>query len=198
MLKNTGGFMTADSRNFIYAYDDDEHQIIIIDAESGERIGKKPNRVQPVIQHLEDSGAHTKLRKFAVWCAYKCNKSIKPIQRKFLELAEQAIQGDADAEALENLYTESETEAVSVDTIGLRQGSAKAPGFLASRECVNPDAFEGAKNAARFHCLWAEMNQNDGKELPAGLEYIEQKPGQSIFEQTEQAQIDYLLELIGG
>lgn len=190
--------MTADPQNFIYAYDDDEQQIIIIDAESGERIGQKPNRVQPVLEHLSLNSDDIKLRKFAVWCAYKCNKNIKPIQRKFLELAEQAIQKDVATGALKNLYIESETEAVSVDTIGLRQGSVKAPGFLASRECINPDPLQGANNAARFHCLWAEMNRDNEEKLSSGLEQVRKKAEKSIFEQTEQAQIDYLLELIGG
>lgn len=190
--------MPDDKQNFIYAYDDETHQIIVIDAETGKEIQKKDDRVQPVLQHFHEQGDTSGLRKFSVWCAENCNPEIKPIQKKFFDLALKSIQQETTLEdQLEELYSESEREAVAVDSVGLRQGSAKAPGFLASRECINPDAYEGARNAARFHCLWAELNQNKEEDLAPGLEEVLEESAKNLVEQTVQSQIDYLLELIG-
>lgn len=189
--------MTAHKQNFIYAYDDETHQIIVIDAQTGERIKQKDDRVQPILQHLHEQQNETRLRKFSVWCAHACNPTIKPIQKKFLELAEKSVQQEATRQQLQKLYNESESEAVAVDTVGLRQGSSKAPGFLASRECINPDAYNGARNAARFHCLWAELNQDDEEKIAAGLKEVLPVSSKNTVEQTVQAQVDYLLDLMG-
>lgn len=189
--------MVSDNQNFIYAYDDDRHQIIIIDAETGEKIGRRDNRVQPILHHLKSQQAFIKLRKFIVWCAYASNEDIKPVQKNFFEVAEQAIMGKVERQTLQTLYSQSESEAIAVDTVGLRQGSTKAPGFLASRECVNPDAFEGAKNAARFHMLWVDINHKNEEQLPEGLQKVKTSSAKSVLADAEQAQIDYLLELIG-
>lgn len=188
--------MPQRKQNFIYAYDDETHQIIIIDAETGEEVDKKEDRVQPLLKYFKDEGNDFGLRKFAIWCAKRCNAEIKPIQKKFLELAERALAQETNHDELEEIYEESEREAVAVDTVGLRQGSEKAPGFLASRECINPNAYEGARNAARFHCLWAELNQNNEHNHAPGLEEILPDSTENLLEQTVQAQVDYLLDLL--
>lgn len=193
--------MTANP-NFIYAYDNESDQIIVIDAETGERVEQRNNRVLSILNYLNEKGAEVKLRKFALWCAREANSDIKPMQKKFLELAEQAISQKAQERDLQQLYTSSEGEAVATDTVGLRQGSEKAPGFLASRECINPNAYEGAKNAARFHCLWAEMQkdeqeQEQEQEEADYFEEIGPVAHTDIIERTEQKQVDYLLDLIG-
>ena len=187
--------MAKDNRNFIYAYDDEGQQIIIINAETGERVEQKDNHVISILSYLKAQENDVTLRKFALWCAYQANTTIKPLQKKFLNLAQKTIDGKSTPEELKTLYTQSEGEAIATDTVGLRQGSAKAPGFLASRECINPDAYEGAKNAARFHCLWAEMNSKTDT-LPDFMEEIGPAASKETIEQTEQKQIDYLLELI--
>lgn len=189
--------MVNQNRNYIYAYDDKAHQIIVIDAETGEKIDQKENRSLAILAHLNENREETKLRKFTVWCARQTNQQIKPLQRKFIELAEQAIQGEVTKEKLQGVYRESEGEAVATDTVGLRQGSEGAPGFLASRECVNPDAFEGAKNAARFHLLWAEIKSKEGKSNDFFNEVRGEAPNGTIKE-TEQQQVDYLLDLMSS
>lgn len=189
--------MATPKQNFIYAYDDETHQIIIIDAETGEQIQKKDDRVLPILHHFNEEGNVIGLRKFSIWCAQACNAHIKPIQKKFLEMAGKAIRQETDQNQLATLYEESEGEAIAVDTVGLRQGSSKAPGFLASRECINPHAFEGARNAARYHCLWAEFQQkNHNEKVPDGLMAFLPDSAGNIVEQTEQAQVDYLLDLL--
>lgn len=188
--------MATHKQNLIYAYDDETHQIIVIDAETGEQIKQKDDRVQPILQYLHEKKNEIHLRKFAIWCAHACNPTIKPVQKKFLELAEKAVRQAASRQQLQELYNESESEAIAVDTVGLRQGSSKAPGFLASRECINPDAYNGARNAARFHCLWAELNQDDEEKVAAGLKEVLPASSKNAVEQTVQAQVDYLLDLM--
>jgi hypothetical protein len=191
--------MKKRKEDFIYAYDDEAHEIIIIDAETGERIEQKNNRVVSILKHLHEQEAFVQLRKFALWCARECNTGLKPVQRKFIEAAEKAIRAELDTQELQQLYSETEGEAVATDSVGLRQGSEKAPGFLASRECINPDAFGGAKNAARFHSLWAEISyKNKDHELPAGLRTVTASPvGDNPADRAEQEQVDYLLDLMG-
>lgn len=189
--------MVNKNRDYIYAYDDQAHQIIVIDAETGKKVEQKENRSLAILSHLNDNGEDAKLRKFTVWCARQTNQQIKPLQRKFIELAEQAIQGDVTKEELREIYCESEGEAVATDTVGLRQGSEAAPGFLASRECVNPDTFEGAKNASRFHLLWAEIKSKDDE----SSDFFQEVSGDSAnrtIKEIEQQQVDYLLDLIGS
>lgn len=188
--------MSSVNRNYIYAYDDEMHQIIVIDARTGERVSEKENRVLSVLSHLNEQEEYTKLRRFAVWCARKTNPEVKPMQRKFLDLAEQAIEAKAERRELQQLYSKSEGEAIATDTVGLRQGSSQAAGFLATRECVNPDAFEAAKNTARFHCLWVEMNQAEDADRKY-MKEIGPTATTDTIEQTEQQQVDYLLDLMG-
>lgn len=190
--------MKAD--NYIYIYDTDRHKVIIIDGETGEEIEEKDDRVSSILNYLKEQEAEDKLRKFAVWCAHQCNKEFKPLQTKMIELAEKAIQGEKGQEDLKQLFEETEGQAIATDTVGLRQGSVNAPAFLATRECVNPDAFEGALQAARFHRLWAELKEesDEGEEKKKGtLKEIEIDAGEDTVQKTEQEQIDYLLDLIG-
>lgn len=191
--------MKADP-NFIYAYDDESDRIILIDAETGQQVDERPNRVVSILQHLKEKGEEDKLRRFAVWCARASNPDIRPAQKKFLEVAQAAVDGEVETEELRRRYDNSEGEAVATDTVGLRQGSARAPGFLASRECVNPDAFAGAANAARFHCLWTEMQQASDQEDDKAQRYFSEigpADSQQTIARTEQQQVDYLLDLIG-
>jgi len=188
--------MNGNNPNFIYAYDDQARQIIVINAETGERVVQKENRVLSILSYLDEQNSEQKLRKFAVWCAHQTNTYIKPLQKKFFECAEQAIDKKNELQRLQQLYDESEGKAIATDTVGLRQGSEKAPGFLASRECVNPDALEGAKNAARFHCLWAEIN-NQKDSQPEFTRKMDPAASKDIINQIEQEQVDYLLDLIG-
>lgn len=186
--------MKARSQNYIYVYDEERHQITVIDGETGEKVKEKKDRVTSILSYLNQKGETAKLRKFAVWCAHQTNKRIKPLQNKLIALAEQAIQGETDAAELKKLYDETEGIAVATDTVGLRQGSQKAPAFLASRECINPDAYEGATQAARYHHLWAKM-QDEGTEREIPKE-MEANASANLVRQTEQQQVDYLLDLM--
>lgn len=188
--------MKTRSQNYIYVYDEERHQVIVIDGETGEKVNQEEDRVTSILNHLNQQGETAKLRKFAVWCAHQTNKRIKPIQNKLIDLAEQAIQGKADVGELQKLYDETEGVAVATDTVGLRHGSKKAPAFLATRECINPDAYEGATQAARFHRLWAEIHEQDEKEEKKTLKEIKVDASANLVRQTEQQQIDYLLDLM--
>ena len=186
--------------NYIYIYDTDRHKVIIIDGETGEEIEEKDDRVTSVLNYLREQEADDKLRKFSIWCAHQCNNEFKPLQTKMVELAESVIQGKKTREDLEKLYEETEGQAVATDTVGLRQGSINAPAFLATRECINPDPFEGALQAARFHRLWADLKdreEDEEKDNQKVLKEIEIDAAEDAVQQTEQQQIDYLLDLIG-
>lgn len=182
--------------NYIYVYDEEHHQIIMIDSETGEKVEKKDDRVTSILRYLEKEGKEDKLRKFAVWCMYRINNEIKPIQNKIIELAERAIEGKATREELEKLYNETEGAAVATDTVGLRQGSEKAPAFLIARECINPDAYDAAIQAARFHRLWVQMRNSD-EDRQKVLREIRVGDSETPVRQAEQQEVDYLLELIG-
>ncbi|MDX1586996.1 MAG: hypothetical protein R3222_09635, partial [Balneolaceae bacterium] len=112
--------MKKNNRNFIYVYDEDHHQIIVIDGETGEKIDQKDDRITSILKHLEEKGETAKMRKFAVWCAHQANEEIKPIQKKLIDLAESAIQGEATTRELRELYDETEGAAIATDTVGLR------------------------------------------------------------------------------
>lgn len=187
--------MKEDKQNHIYVYDQDHHQIIIIDGETGEKVSQKDDRVTSILKYLRDQNGDARLRKFAVWCAHQTNKEIKPIQKKLIELAESAIEGKATKKQLRELYNETEGAAIATDTVGLRQGSDKAPAFLTTRECINPDAYRAAIQAARFHRLWAEL-QNKDSDNHQFLKEIKVKTTADIVSQTEQKQVDFLLDLI--
>ena len=188
--------MPTTDRNYIYAYDDEKHEIIVIDARTGERVSQKENRVLSILSYLNEQQEEVKLRRFAIWCARQTNTEIKPMQRKFLELAERAIEADAKESELRELYEKSEGEAVASDTVGLQQGSRRAAGYLATRECINPNALEAAKNAARFHCLFVEMNEAKS-DKPEFIKEIGPAATEDTIEEVEQEQVNYLLDLIG-
>ena len=185
----------SDTRNHIYVYDDESHKIIVIDGETGEEVRQKEDRVSALLGHFRERGEEEKLRKFAVWCAHQTNEKIKPIQAKMFDLAEKAIYDKATRKQLRQLYDETEGTAIATDTVGLQHGSSSAPAFLASRECINPDAFSGAVQAARFHRLWAEMKEAE-EESPY-LKEVEVGVSQAAVIKTEQTQVDYLLDLMG-
>lgn len=187
--------MSQDKRNHIYVYDRDRHQVVVIDSETGEKIEEKDDRVTSILKYLSKQEEHAKLRKFAVWCAHQTNEKIKPIQKKLIELAEAAIEGKATTRQLRELYDETEGAAIATDTVGLRQGSHKAPAFLTSRECINPNPLDAAIQAARFHRLWSELQQQaSGKQQ--FLKEIKVDTGGEAVKNTEQKQVDYLLDLI--
>lgn len=187
--------------NYIYVYDETDHEIIVIDSETGEKVDREDDLVSSILQYLKNEGEEVKLRKFAVWCAYRINDQIKPIQKKLIELAERAIDGEASRDELEELYEETEGEAVATDSVGMQQGSSQAPAFLTSRECINPDPLIGALQAARFHRLWAEMKEKEREDSDGdseALEEIKVKKDTTAVDNVTQKQVDYLLDLIGS
>jgi len=188
--------MTASKQNHIYVYDEDLNKIILINGETGEKIEENDDDVTSILKFLRERGKKKKLRKFALWCADQSNRKIKPIQRKLIELAEKAIEGKATKKQLQELYEETEGTAIATDTVGLRQGSEKAPAFLATRECINPDPYDGAVQAARFHRLWEDMKSR-GKEEKTALKEIKVDTSSNRVNSTTQKQINFLLDLIG-
>jgi FlaA1/EpsC-like NDP-sugar epimerase len=171
----------------------------MIDGETGEQIEEEDDQVTTFLKYLHEEGETILLRKFAVWCAREVNQKLKPIQKKILDLAEEAIQQDTDKESLRELYEETEGAAIATDTVGLRQGNENAPAYLAARECINPDPLEGAIQAARFHRLWAEMkeeNKDEDKVEHKALKKIKAKTSESTIQKVEQQQTDYLLDLM--
>lgn len=189
--------MSSGKQNHIYIYDKSQHQVIVIDGETGEQIQEKDDNVTLILKHLRENGEDKKLRKFAVWCAHETNENIKPIQRKLIELAEKAIQGNADSQKLKELYDDTEGAAIATDTVGLRQGSEKAPAFLATRECINPNAYEGAMQAARFHRLWVEMNNQDESKKDILKEIKVHSSSQQVHSAIEN-QVNFLLDIISS
>lgn len=187
--------MSSKTKNHIYIYDSDNHQIIIIDGETGEEIEVKDDQVASLLNYFNKNQDYSKLRKFSVWCAHQINSTIKPIQAKMFDLAEQAIYDEVGVEQLKKLYKETEGTAIAADTVGLQHGSKNAPAFLASRECINPDAHKGAVQAARYHQLWAEMEEKD-ENNHSYLKEMEVQTGKNKIEQVKQAQIDHLLDLM--
>lgn len=191
--------MKPEIDNLIYIYDSNQQKIIMIDSETGEEIKEKDDKVTSILKYLHNEGKSKELRKFAVWCAHQTNEKIKPIQNKILEMAEKAIETDIKKEKLEELYEETEGTAVAADTVGLRQGSKSAPAYLAVRECINPDALDGAIQSARFHRLWVDMNEKKEKsdKDKKGLREVAVDADENSVKKAEQEQVDYLLDLIG-
>lgn len=187
--------MSKQKQNHIYVYDRDHHKVIVIDGETGEEISEKDDRVTSILKHLKQNEELIKLRKFAVWCAYQTNREFKPIQKKLIELAESALNGEAGPEELQEMYEETEGAAVATDTVGLRQGSHKAPAFLTTRECINPNAYDSAIQSARFHRLWAQLKEQDS-DTSQVLKEVKIDATASPAKATEQKQVDYLLDLI--
>src|SRR5699024_7032901 len=120
------------------------------------------------------------------------NPELKPIQKKILDLAEKAISQNTGKDELKELYQETEGTAVAADTVGLRKGSKSAPAYLAARECINPDALSGAIQAARFHRLWAEMQDDEEKLSHKALREIQASYHEQSVEKVIQKQIDHL------
>ncbi len=86
-------------------------------------------------------------------------------------------------------------KVIATDTVGLRQGSKSAPAYLAARECINPDALEGAIQAARFHRLWMEMDTQEDFSDQA-LQEIQASSGHEPVQKATRQQTDKLLDLM--
>lgn len=188
--------MARKRKDLIYIYDTEHHKIIMIDSETGERVKEEDDKVTSFLKYLNEEGQTVLLRKFAVWCARQINDKLKPIQKKILDLAEEAIQQKTDEESLRELYEETEGAAVATDTVGLRQGDENAPAYLAARECINPDPLEGAIQAARFHRLWTDMQDEEEEISDVALKEIKAETSRTAIQNVEQQQTDYLLDLM--
>ncbi|SHF71403.1 hypothetical protein SAMN05443144_11256 [Fodinibius roseus] len=188
--------MNKRNKNLIYIYDTDHQKIIMIDGETGERVREDDDKVTGLLKYLHEQGRSRLLRKFAVWCTRQINEDLKPIQKKILDLAEKAIHEDVESEELNELYEETEGTAVAADTVGLRQGSRSAPAYLAARECINPDALEGAIQAARFHRLWKEMQDQPEEFSDKALKEIRAASDQDTLKNVTEQQTDRLLDLM--
>ena len=188
--------MEHDKKNLIYIYDTEHHKIIVIDSKTGDRIKEEDDQVTSILKYLDKQGKSVLLRKFAVWCARQINDKLKPIQKKILDLAEKSIRNEADSESLGQLYQETEGTAIATDTTGLMQGNENAPAYLAARESINPNALDGAIQAARFHRLWAEMKSEDKELENVALKEIKAQTTKSAIQEVEQKQTDYLLDLM--
>lgn len=186
--------MDSRQQDLIYVYDTDRQKIIMIDSETGEPVDSEDDRITSLLKYLYEEDRSTLLRKFAVWCTRQINDELKPIQKKILDLAEEAISQEAETEELRELYEETEGAAVATDSVGLRQGEESAPAYLAARECINPHPLEGAIQAARFHRIWTEMKENQDKE--SVLKEVKAKAEEEVINRVEQQQTDYLLDLM--
>lgn len=188
--------MNKRNKNLIYIYDTDHQKIIMIDGETGERVREEDDKVTGLLKYLDEQGRARLLRKFAVWCARQINDDLKPIQKKILDLAGKSIREDVRSEELQELYEETEGTAVAADTVGLRRGSKSAPAYLAARECINPDALEGAIQAARFHRLWAEMQDQPEEFSDKALKEIRAETDRDALKNVTEQQTDRLLDLM--
>lgn len=177
-------------------YDTDHQKIIMIDGETGERVREEDDKVTGLLKYLHEQGRSRLLRKFAVWCARQINNDLKPIQKKIFDLADRAIRADAETEELEELYDETEGTAVAADTVGLRQGSKSAPAYLAARECINPDPLEGAIQAARFHRLWTEMQDQPEEFSDKALKEVRAASDRDTLKEALEQQTNQLLDLM--
>lgn len=187
--------MKRRKQDLIYIYDTKQQKIIMIDSETGEQVREEDDEVTSFLKYLAEKDQVHLLRKFAIWCTRQINDELKPIQKKMIDLAEQAIYREADYQALEELYQETEGTAVAADTVGLRKGSESAPAYLAARECINPDALEGAVQAARFHRLWMEMQeQQESSDQP--LQEIHTTTDDTPIQKVTRRQTDKLLDLM--
>ncbi len=186
--------MTSKRQDLIYIYDSDHQKIIMIDSETGEQVSEKNDDVTSLLKYLHEQDRSVLLRKFAVWCTRQINEDLKPIQKKILDLAEEAISQQASTEELLELYEETEGAAIATDSVGLRQGEESAPAYLAARECINPEPLEGAIQAARFHRIWTEMKQNeDGNSV---LKEVKAEAEKDVIDQVKRQQTNYLLDLM--
>lgn len=196
MIKRTAVLMKQHRKDHIYIFDTDEQKIIVIDGETGNRVKEEDDQVTSLLKYLAGQNKPILLRKFTVWCTQQINDTLKPIQKKILDLAEKAIEEEAGEQALRQLYQETEGTAIAADTTGLLQGNKNAPAYLATRECINPDPLEGAIQAARFHRLWAEMKQEKNDSEQVVLKEIRAEATKSVITKVEQQQTNYLLDLM--
>lgn len=186
--------MKSTYNSHIYIYDRERNEVVVIDSQTGEEIERREDHLTSILDYLRDKGWETEMRKFAVWCARQTDTEWKPLVYKIFEKAEQAIHNKADREQLRALYEETEGEAVSSDTVKLQIESRKAATFLAARACINPDPFQAALEASRYHKLWAELDFKDQQhELP---EEDLERAAQEVQEKADQQQVDHLLDLI--
>jgi len=183
-------------QDLIYIYDTEHHKIIVIDGVTGNRVKEEDDQVTLLLKHLNEKENPILLRRFAVWCARQINDELKPIQKKILDLAEKAIQEEGANTELQELYEETEGTAIATDTTGMMQGNKNAPAYLAARECINPDALEGAIQAARFHRLWAEMKDNEDDPNDVALKEVKAEATKSAIQKVEQQQTNYLLDMM--
>ena len=190
--------MNKGNQNLIYVYDTEHQKIIMIDGETGERIREEDDEVTAFLKYLDKERQSNLLRNFAIWCARQINDDLKPIQKKILDLADKAVREDVEAKALNELYQETEGTAVAADSVGLRKGAQSAPAYLAARECINPDVLDGAIQAARFHRLWAEMQDKKEEYSDKALKEIQASSEQTAIFKARQGQIDQLLDLMNG
>lgn len=190
--------MNKQNKNLIYIYDTDHQKIIMIDGETGERVREEDDKVTGFLKYLHEQGRIRLLRKFAVWCAREINTNLKPLQKKMLDLAEKALRQEVQTEDLEELYHETEGTAIAADTVGLRQGSKSAPAYLVARECVNPDPLEGAIQAARFHRLWMEMQDQPEEFSDKALKEVRAASDRDTLQKITDQQTDYLLDLMNA
>ena len=186
--------MKSPHHSHIYIYDRERNEVVVIDSQTGEEIERREDHLTGILNYLQEKGWDTAMRKFAVWCAHQTDTEWKPLVYKIFELAEQAIHGKAARDDLKGLYDETEGEAVSSDTVKLQIESRKAATFLAARACINPDPFQAALEASRYHKLWAELDFKDQEhDLPD--EDLD-RAARDMQLTINQQQIDHLLDLI--
>lgn len=183
-------------QDLIYIYDTEHHKIIVIDEETGNRIEEEDDQITSLLKYLHEEDSLILLRRFAVWCARQINDDMKPIQKKILDLANKAIEEKTEKKELRELYKETEGTAIATDTTGMMQGNKNAPAYLAARECINPNPLEGAIQAARFHRLWAGMKDEEEELKDVALKEVKAEATKSAVQKVEQAQTNYLLDLM--
>ncbi|MDZ7771320.1 MAG: hypothetical protein U5K31_01015 [Balneolaceae bacterium] len=175
------------SSSYRYEYHTDGQTVILFDRESGRAVSRENDRVLSLLRWLREGGRRKELRRWSVWCARRMSPSIKPVQRRLLRAAEAHLDGETGAERIASLYEETEGMAVATDTVGLRQGSAGAPAFLATRECVNPDAWQGALRCSQYLSLWKAARSGASPSFSTSLP----RP-------DDQREVDFLLDLSSG
>lgn len=186
--------MQPSGNKYIYVYDTDQNQVIILDPETGEEIERRDDDVMSLLDYLYDMKAYASLRKFAVWCARQPDVEWKPIIYKMFKVAEEAIHGEVSEEELQQLHENTEQAAVSAQTIAVSKESLVTPLFLAARACINPNPYNAALEASRFYNLWIEMNIVQGSEKINEWEMTKQIHEKK--QEVKKEQIDTLLELL--
>lgn len=161
------------------------HKVTVTDHRMNLKVQGSGDKVTQLLNSFASCNFNSDLRKFIIWCSYQCNSYIKPLQHKLFFLAENFIEGTIGSGELQLWYAKTEGMAVASETVGLPQGSKQAAAFLISRETVNPDALDGALQAAKLHLIWAETYYKEGN-IPQIIEHVHQR------------QINYLLDLMNS